>query len=246
MSLLLAGTNTKSDAPHSHLAYEIIYVLEGEGVVAVGDLKFEARHGSILVIPPKAVHHRCVGGAFKELYFWSDQPIPFRGGATETALLLRDDEGGILLQLITILVHRFSEVDKNDTALSLLYHLILELLGEKDAAEHGDPIAEAVRRRLLAEYQDPELSLTDILTATGYQKDHIRRRFRAVYGMPPSEYLTTLRIENAKRLLLRRRELSLSISQIATMCGYYDGLYFSRVFKKTTGISPKDYPPSKK
>ncbi len=245
MSLLLAGTNSKSNAPHSHLTYEIIYALEGEGVIAVGNQKFEMRHGSILVIPPKAVHHRCTDDKFKEFYFWSDEPISFHGDAAEKALLFRDDVGGILLQLITVLVHRFSEVDKNDTALSLLYRLILELLGEKNAAENGDPIAAEVRRRLLAGYQDPELSLADILAATGYQKDHIRRRFRAIYGMTPSEYLTYLRIENAKRLLQRRRELCLSISQIATACGYYDGLYFSRVFKKATGVSPKDYPLSK-
>lgn len=243
MSLLLAGTVTviKSAGAQSHPVHEIIYFVEGGGTVAVGDRKFEVRRGNILIIPPNVLHQRLAGEVCRELYFWSDEPIPFQGDAEEGGLLLSDDAEGTVLQLITVLVRRFLEVDKNDTALSLLHRLILELLGEKAAARQGDPVAEEVRRCLLSRYGDPELCLGEVLDATGYQKDHVRRRFRAAFGVTPSEYLTSLRIENAKRLLGRRRELNLSVSRIALMCGYYDGLYFSRVFKKVTGLSPKEY-----
>lgn len=243
MSLLLAGTVTviKSAGAQSHPVHEIIYFVEGGGTVAVGDRKFEVRRGNILVIPPNVLHQRLAGEVCREFYFWSDEPIPFQGDAEEGGLLLSDDAEGTVLQLITVLVRRFLEVDKNDTALSLLHRLILELLGEKAAARRGDPAAEEVRRHLLLHYQDPELSLARVLAASGYQRDHIRRKFQAAYGVTPSEYLTALRIENAKQLLQRRQELHLSVAEIASMCGYYDGLYFSRIFKKATGVSPKEY-----
>ena len=241
MSLLFAGTNVKYTGVQSHPAREIIYFVEGEATVTVGNRDFEVRDGNILVISPGAVHHRRTGEVKKELFFWTDEPIPYREEAEEEGLLFQDDGEGTFLQLMTVLVNRFSEVGKNDTALSLLSRLILELLGEKSILKHRDPVAEEVRRSLLSRYQDSELSLGAVLAATGYQRDHVRRKFQATFGMTPSEYLTSLRIENAKRLLERRRELDLSVSQIALLCGYYDGLYFSRVFKKSTGVSPKDY-----
>ena len=53
------------------------------------------------------------------------------------------------------------------------------------------------------------------------------------------EYVTTLRINHAIRLLNSNKNLS--IGEIAIEVGYSDQYYFSRVFKKSTGYSPKDY-----
>ena len=69
----------------------------------------------------------------------------------------------------------------------------------------------------------------------------IRRRFVAACGCTPIEYLTSLRIENAKKLLERRHEMELTVSEIAIRCGYYDSHYFSKAFKKRVGISPEHY-----
>ena len=52
------------------------------------------------------------------------------------------------------------------------------------------------------------------------------------------DYLTELRINKAKELLC---EADVSVSDAAELVGYRDLKYFSRLFKKTTGISPSDY-----
>ena len=52
------------------------------------------------------------------------------------------------------------------------------------------------------------------------------------------EYLTNVRIENAKRLL---RETEMKGYDIAYECGFSDPHYFSYIFKKNTGLSPRDY-----
>ena len=57
--------------------------------------------------------------------------------------------------------------------------------------------------------------------------------------MTPLEYLTQIRIEQAKSYLINSNIYS--ISEIADMCGFSDQYYFSRVFKKTVGVSPRDY-----
>ncbi|MDN5276704.1 MAG: two-component system, response regulator YesN [Clostridiales bacterium] len=52
------------------------------------------------------------------------------------------------------------------------------------------------------------------------------------------EYLTMVRMEEAKKLL---KDTSLSIVAIASQVGYEDASYFSKVFKKYVGISPAQY-----
>lgn len=119
--------------------------------------------------------------------------------------------------------------------------LFLRLLEEKCAPPKNDPAVEEICSLLARNYSDPELSLSKILSATGYQKDHIRRRFVAACGVTPVEYLTELRIENAKRLLERREDMGLTVAEIAMRCGYYDSHYFSKVFKKRVGVTPERY-----
>ena len=62
--------------------------------------------------------------------------------------------------------------------------------------------------------------------------------FKKRIGSSPMKYLTELRIEKAKELIATN---SMSMSNIAQMTGFNDPLYFSRVFKKTTGIPPKEF-----
>lgn len=56
-------------------------------------------------------------------------------------------------------------------------------------------------------------------------------------GMSMVEYVTTLRIDYSMRLLREDKP----IGEIAVLCGYGDQYYFSRVFKKRVGVSPREY-----
>lgn len=62
--------------------------------------------------------------------------------------------------------------------------------------------------------------------------------FKQLVGITPSQYITSLRINLACKLL---DDITLSISDIATLCGYEDMFYFSRVFRKECGVSPSEY-----
>lgn len=62
--------------------------------------------------------------------------------------------------------------------------------------------------------------------------------FKKFETVTPKQYIINLRIRKARELL---ENSSLSISEIATTVGYPNALYFSRIFKKNTGISPTQY-----
>ena len=65
-----------------------------------------------------------------------------------------------------------------------------------------------------------------------------RRRFRAVTGAPPHEYVLQARVAEARRLL---GETDLPIKSIAQQLGYKDVYFFSRQFKRFAGVPPALY-----
>ena len=77
----------------------------------------------------------------------------------------------------------------------------------------------------------------------GFVPSYLVSIFKACYGLTPMDYLVTKRIDEAKILLA---DGSLKIKDIASGVGYEDSLYFSKVFKKFTGVSPKEYVKSNK
>ncbi|MDD4754297.1 MAG: AraC family transcriptional regulator, partial [Desulfitobacteriaceae bacterium] len=83
-----------------------------------------------------------------------------------------------------------------------------------------------------------ELSLEDVARQVFLSPCYFSRLFKQVKGWSFSEYLTQVRMEEARRLLLHT---DLLVSEIAARVGYRDARYFSQVFKKTEGTTPVSY-----
>jgi len=66
----------------------------------------------------------------------------------------------------------------------------------------------------------------------------LRQRLRATTGLPPAQYLTSLRCDAARKLL---SDTDLPVKQIGTRVGIDDPYSFSRVFKRHVGVSPQGY-----
>lgn len=81
-------------------------------------------------------------------------------------------------------------------------------------------------------------STADYAAAAGYSEGYFIRSFKRSTGKTPIGYQTAIKVENAKALLV---ETSLKIETIASLSGFSDALYFSRVFKRETGLSPSEF-----
>ncbi|WP_419875668.1 response regulator transcription factor [Candidatus Pristimantibacillus sp. PTI5] len=86
-------------------------------------------------------------------------------------------------------------------------------------------------------YRD-ELSLQDIAKRFFVSREYVSRKFKQEYGINITDYITGIRIDKAKLLMVNP---NLRIAQIAEMVGFHDEKYFSKVFKKQEGISPKAF-----
>lgn len=70
-------------------------------------------------------------------------------------------------------------------------------------------------------------------------KPHLIRVFTACTGISPGQYLTQVRLRHARHLLISAPEIPLDA--VAGACGYSCANYFSKVFRKHTGLSPRAY-----
>ncbi|WP_028561019.1 AraC family transcriptional regulator [Paenibacillus pinihumi] len=87
------------------------------------------------------------------------------------------------------------------------------------------------------QYAQP-LSIDHIAKSLGYHRTYLSKMFRAATGLSPMQYLLRIRMERAAQLL---KEGQLSIKQIASSVGYNDALYFSKQFRKWSGLTPSAY-----
>ena len=85
---------------------------------------------------------------------------------------------------------------------------------------------------------EEDLSLSIIADELYVNASHLSRKFKAETSKSIVDYINQKRIEEAKRYLERG---NVSITEVALMVGFNDLNYFSRVFKKTTSLSPSQY-----
>ena len=104
-----------------------------------------------------------------------------------------------------------------------------------------DPRVAALTDAMVKNFTDPDFDVARLIRESGYCEDHMRRLFQRELGQSPLAYLTALRMDHARRLMAENSRLHYSIGQIAELAGFSDAAYFSRVFKKHTGHSPRAY-----
>jgi AraC-like DNA-binding protein len=96
---------------------------------------------------------------------------------------------------------------------------------------------EKVRHHLEKNF-NKDISISSLANDYGYSEVHFINQFKLYYNYTPKAYVTYLRLQKAKQLLSTTNMLS---KEIAFMCGFNDELYFTRIFKKHTGLSPKQF-----
>ena len=83
-----------------------------------------------------------------------------------------------------------------------------------------------------------DLRVEELADVAGLSVYQLNRRLRSIFGLTASQLITKTRIENASAMLRREER---TIAAVAHACGYYDQSAFSRVFKKTVGLTPQQY-----
>ena len=105
------------------------------------------------------------------------------------------------------------------------------------SSEHSDIVLKMIQISE-EEFSDIELSVSLIAERLCYNPKYLSHAFKREMGVGYSEYLRDLRIKFAVSLFDNGLE---SIKNVAFLSGFSDPLYFSSVFKKCIGVTPKEY-----
>ena len=90
----------------------------------------------------------------------------------------------------------------------------------------------------MQDHVDKNLTLQDFAGHVNYSPSHYSLKFKNETGFSPIEYFNQLKIQKACQYL---QFTDLRIKEIAFKIGIQDAYYFTRLFGKTMGFSPKDY-----
>lgn len=138
------------------------------------------------------------------------------------------------LQKMMQKIHSLSEIKKYVVR---LLNEAIELRDAESGRRYSDLIA-AAKKEIENHYMTEEISLNTVAISVGMSPSYFSSIFSKEAGKTFVEYLTEVRIEKAKEFLMC---FSMKTSEIGYEVGYKDPHYFSYIFKKVQGCSPKEY-----
>lgn len=237
---------------HTHPFTELFYVVDGKGEFNIQGQRFPVKANDFVIINPQVEHTELSSPdesleyivlGINGLSFSNLTPVS-EGGHPFSFFNLRDEQKDILRYLNAMV----QEATSQSMSYELVCHNLLEILLIKILRhQHFDlevgKQSKATKdisfiKHYLETYYHESIQLEDLASMTHLSRFYISHSFKKEIGMSPMEYLIAIRIKESKILL---RTTNYSISQVADIVGFTTPTYFSKQFRKSTGISPTDY-----
>ncbi len=136
---------------------------------------------------------------------------------------------------------QLGKADYENYLSTLLYQLLL-MVGRQQS--ESKTVTTAVQKDMeyathyFTEHYNQMISIDDFASSLHMSTCWFIRNFKHYHKITPMAYILSIRIANAQNLL---ETTSYNVTEIASIIGYDNPLYFSRLFKKQTGLSPSEY-----
>lgn len=247
---------TKTDHPyimsrgHYHDYHEVYCLIEGETKYQVGDEVWNLKAGDVILIPKGILHNTSnLSGTYTErvLVNFTEDALPKGmsvGRCFDHRLIALKGEKQAEL---TALLHKIEEEQSRDELLSrelmcaYLWELLIlfsrSLQEEKPKPTLNDSWVLPIKGYIDEHWQE-ELSLEGLGAIFAVSPCHLSKKFRKCMGFGLHEYIELVRMMHAETMLIKSR---CTVAQIAESCGFSNPNYFSSVFRRIHGCSPKTY-----
>jgi AraC-like DNA-binding protein len=229
--------------------FKLIYITNGVGYVCFENMnEIEISKGKILLIYPqqKYTYYHVNDTEWKE-YF-----IRFEADAAYSLMIRRFFPADKLIidigfnEELVKLFNRAIDVVKNGLKSSqvylsgMLFHMLGLIISEsKNKTLEKRQIQQIEQGKILFnENIYTDIKIEDVAAKLNLSYTSFRMNFKKVTGIAPAKYFTDLKINKAKQLLL---ETPHSIKEISFMLQFSSIEHFSTLFKKITGMTPKDF-----
>ncbi len=233
--------------PHSHHFTELFYVLNGKGVFVINDKTFEIQKDDFIIVNANVMHneasssedplHYIVMGTDElEFQINSGKNYCIYNFATYSKLL-RFYIKSILSEMKTKDEH-FEYICQN-----LFQNLVYQTQRWTKIQFQDTPSQKTNKEcrfieQYLNEHFREDISLQSLSEIVHFSKYYLAHAFKEYKGISPINYLTQVRINEAKHLL---ETTDFSVAKIADFTGFSSQSYFSQIFHKETGMTPNKY-----
>lgn len=128
------------------------------------------------------------------------------------------------------------ELSLAQNLLKILYDISLASRREKPESKTEELMARVLRE--MHRGYSGELTIRGLAESVYVSEGYLRALFKERFGVSPKRYLTSVRVSAAKQLLV---QTDMTVERVSREVGMPDALYFSRVFRDVTGVSPTEY-----
>lgn len=235
-----AGYST-DDHVSSEELIQLFYSIGGTGIcrykgkskqMELGDLLLVPRHTDYKVSTQQGIQYHWIGlgGEWPSVLF-TQAGLLSVGYDAEIETLMVDLRETLILRQVGFAQH----------SVGIMFQLVGRIeavMGFGKSAESAYPASVRDAISILRESYAKSFDANEIASAVGLSPARLRVLFQAWIGESPQQFHTRHRIKQAQRLLEQR---SMAIYEVAYNVGFTDAHYFSRVFKRVTGMTPTQY-----
>lgn len=233
-----------TSAKNGRVDYYLLYLTEGEMPLSFGGRQTLLHPGSFVIIPPNCPYdyHTAPGLPVSYFFvhftgFWASHYLEQYGFSSLphcTDLPVSDDVLQKFQNLLYSFVPQKSFLDAELAARtdSLLRALARLIKGEQSPERIGRSLG-YINRHYSEDIRISELARMEYLSTSRYIAV-----FRAIMGIPPTQYIIKVRLSAACVLL---RESPYTVAEIGSAVGYPEPHYFNSLFKRHIGMTPGEY-----
>ncbi|MDO4166294.1 MAG: AraC family transcriptional regulator [Eubacteriales bacterium] len=252
---------------HIHLDFcELVVVLRGRADHVVGSETYPVQKGDVFVIGENTAHGYSNARDFKicNIMFRMNhifdpasdlcnmegfhalfviEPSLTKNHSFISRLSLKNQTFSTVNHMISQMIAEYEKKDRgyqtflktSFISLALTFSRIYQETTKTDTNQFSPLIAPI---SYLESHYPEEITVQQLAEISGLSTRHFNRLFQSAYQTSPVQYLLQYRIQKAEKLL---HYTEMSISEIAYQCGFNDSNYFSRQFRKTHGITPRQF-----
>ena len=238
--------------PHTHQFTELFYVLHGEGVFYIENEKVPVKTDDLIIINPNVEHTEktfpnnpmeyIVFGVEGLAFSFTEQDQAYGRGYSFYSY---GSDKNQFINFAQLMMHEFQ--DKKPGFEKVCHGLLEVLLVYISRKQKLSVISEssfqlskecAIAKRYIDTNYAQDITLDSLAEITHINKFYLAHSFTECIGQSPISYLTERRLAACKELL---SSSNLTVTQIATSAGFSSQSYFSQIFNKKVGMSPRQY-----
>ncbi|WP_195988412.1 helix-turn-helix domain-containing protein [Clostridium sp. D53t1_180928_C8] len=245
--------------------YHLHFVLNGKGTLIINNIKYNVKKNDIFILPKNYLVKYYADSTDPWEYIWvtfngtlADTYLSYANITSETPVIHSNISNDVYLEYVDKMLETYESTYSSELRrASLLFELLSTLIESQNNSTSSDSNISEISNDVniysnissnIHSYTESAINfivknyantnVNDIANYIGINRCYLCTIFKKQLNISPQRYLLSFRMRKAEELI---RTTQYTICDISNKVGYTDSLVFSKIFKKTYGLSPSNY-----